>query len=128
MVSTSLENIKDNVDRPEKASDFQMRYEKYLKKVNIFFSRGQNWTQPLCLGDKIADLRFIDSYQQFEEWLLMEKTNLRDLNVIHEKWVLEGVHRGQIAHSQAVKIGHWLEIFFQYNNFKTARPIVSSLY
>ena len=122
--STTLANILDNVDRPDKASSFQLRYSKFLNKVEQFFSSGHNW-QISDFEEKLKSLHNIQNYQQFERWILTPKNDLTKLNMMHEKWLAMTSIRRIISENQAVKIGHWLAIFFNYNNFKQARPAVS---
>ena len=122
--STSLANILDNVDRPDKASQFQLRYTKFLNKVEQFFAKGNKWTIE-DFEEKLKSLHGIQNYQQFEQWILTPKKDVSKLNFMHEKWLAMTSIRRFISESQAVRIGHWLAIFFNYNNFKQARPAVS---
>ena len=123
MASTSLDNIFDRVDKPDSASNFQMRYSKFLNKVQIFFDHGFTWFQPPNIKDQLEVVKGFGNYVQFENWLLQEKQSLGLLNLMHEKWIRtdELIHTQQ----QAVKVNHWLHIFFKYNNFKKIRPAVS---
>ena len=124
--STSLANILDNVDRPDKASSFQLRYTKFLNKVEQFFAKGHNWRSPDDFEQKLKALSKLENYQQFEQWLLTPKKGLNQLNMMHEKWLqIKSINR-IMSDNQAVKVGHWLGIFFNYSNFKTARPAVSN--
>ena len=124
--STSLHNILDNVDRPDKASNFQLRYTKYLSKVEQFFNSGHNWEGPNDYPNKVQQANELDNYQQFEQWLLMPKADLKDLNFLHEKWLTSKSVRHLVSDGQEVKYGQWMAIFFNYTNFKKARPLVRS--
>ena len=123
--STSLANILDNVDRPDKASSFQLRYTKFLNKVEQFFKDGHKWGELADFEEKLKSLHGIQNYQQFEQWLLTPKDRLDKLNMMHEKWLSMTSIRRLVSENQAVKIGHWMAIFFNYTNFKQARPAVS---
>lgn len=122
--STSLHNILDNVDRPDKASSFQLRYTKYLNKVAQFLQKGHAWTGPNDFEGKVRSVNSLSNYQQFEQWILTPKSTLNDLNFLHEKWLSKASVKKIVKDDQDVKYGQWLDIFFNYTNFKKARPLV----
>ena len=123
--STSLHNILDNVDRPDNASTFQLRYTKYLNKVAQFCNNGHEWDGPTNFKLKVQQANELENFQQFEQWLLTPKATIQDLNFIHEKWMAQKSVRHLVSDGQEVKYGQWMAIFFNYTNFKKARPLVS---
>ena len=113
LASTSLANIMDNVDRPERSSDFQLRYQKYLSKVEKYFKNGHTWTRPWGSEEKLSTLRHLENYQQFEEWILTPADDPSKLFHMHEKWL----KNTYIPESQAVKIGHWTFTYTYHHDF-----------
>ena len=122
--STSLHNIIDNVERPDKASIFQLRYSKYLNKVRQFLEKGHAWTGPTDFRNKVKEVNKMENYQHFEKWILTPKLTLEDLNMLHENWLNQKSAKDLVKEGQAVKFGQWMDIFFNYTNFKAARPLV----
>ena len=125
MAQTSLQNIFARVERPDAESDFQLRYQKYRNKIAHFNKMGEKWNRPHGFISKIRELKLLCSYNEFEAWILTEKPNAIELNWLHELFMASGVSRALLNRTQAVRIGHWITIFFQYTNFKNNRPMVS---
>ena len=90
-----------------------------------FFSKGHNWEGPNDYQTKIQQANQLQNFQQFEQWLLNPKTELKDLNFLHENWLKSSSVRHLVSDGQEIKYGQWMAIFFNYTNFKKARPLVS---
>ena len=124
MAQTTLQNIFNSVERPDADTDFQLRFKTYRNKVAHFLKSGEKWDHPDDYEGKVRELKFLDSYNKFEAWILEEKTALTDLNMLHELWLTNGFARRIVPNSQITRLGHWCTIFFQYPNFKNNRPLV----
>ena len=125
MARITLKNIFNSVERPDAESEFQVRFTSFRSKVAHFFQMGETWDHPNDYETKIRELRQIDSYNEFEAWIMEPKQHLRDLNMVHEKWLTNGLARRLVTNTQIIRIGHWVTVFFQYSNFKNNRPLVS---
>ena len=127
-LQASLKTIYNNIDRPDAESEFQLRYQKFLNKVSHFFKSGDNWVQPSNMIYKARQLKLLDSYPKFEEWIMTEVSAPKHMNWLHEAWLESSLIKRIIFKNQATRIGHWLTIFFQFNTFKNNRPIVSGFH
>ena len=127
MAQTSLTNIFESVERPDMESDFQLRFQKFESKVAHFTKVAENWPRPHGFLGKVRELSNIESFKLFEEWLMVEKETLADLNMLHELWMASGLARRIITPTKAIRIGHWMTVFFQYTTFKANRPMVRNV-
>ena len=127
MAQSTLRNIFNSVERPDADSDFQLRFQTYRNKVAHFIKSGEKWDHPKDYEGKVRELKSLDSYNKFEEWILEEKTSLSDLNMLHELWLTNGFARRIVTNSQIIRLGHWCTVFFQYSHFKNNRPMVSTI-
>ena len=122
----ALKRIFDTVETPDDSSIFTTRYNKFLNQVSHFNKAGGKWTQPNGFLVKVRELKLLDNYPKFEEWILTGKPSQRHMNWIHETWMTTGLTRRMMSESQKIRIGHWITIFFQHTSFKRNRPLVSS--
>ena len=122
----ALKNLAEMVDRPEDRSEFQFRYHKFLNVVSHYNKTADKWDQPHGMVKKLRELRDIDSYQSFEAWLLAEMQSEKNLNWLHELWMASSMARKIINRTHAIRIGHWLTLFFNFFTFQANRPMVST--
>ena len=122
MARVTLRNIFNSVERPDTASEFQVRFTSFRSKVAHFLHLGEKWDHPSDYENKIRELREIDSYNEFEGWIMETKENLRDLNMIHEKWLTNGLARRLVTNTQIIRIGHWVTVFLPILQFQEQPP------
>ena len=79
---------------------------------------GAKWVTPHGFFSMLRDLKYLDSYNKFEEWMVQSKPKLNELHMFHETWL--GTKK-----PQWVRVSQWLTVFFKYTNFKNLRPMVS---
>ena len=121
VAKTSLEQIWEKVDKPHICTEFNLRYTKYLNKVNHFLENGSKWVTPHGFFSQLREMRSLQTYNQFEEWMLTEKPRLVELHTFHETWLSD-------KKPHHVRLAQWLPRFLKYSNFKNVRPMVGILY
>ena len=116
---------KSNISLKTFVTAFQLRYNKYLNQHSHYIKVGSKWPQPSGFLAKVRELKLLDSYPKFEEWILTGKPSPKHMNWLHETWMTSGLTRRMMSDAQRIRVGHWLTIFFQFTTFKQNRPLVS---